>query len=171
MYLALSLNVATDPRVYPSPKLLAKCLSMTWTRFLLSLHVLFQTHTLLLGPLSCSAASIISSGNFTVVSQNKTSVVPTNGTTAASTGPTQSILTTQFVNATSVSSVAALLPTQVSSVQSQNATLTSTLTTTSPSQPTQSIDPTTLEEIHTLQSRRLSSIIGATSSPDQISAW
>lgn len=172
MYLAVSLNVASDSRVYPSPKLLAQCLSMMWTRFILSLHVLFHTHTLLTGPLSCSAASLSSSsGNFTAIPLNNSSVLPTNGTTVLSASPTQSIPIAQSGNTTSVSSVATPISSVNSVVQSQNTTSTPTSTATSPSQPTQSIDPTTLDEIHTLQIRRLSSIIGAAASPNQIPAW
>ncbi|KAH9486902.1 Hyaluronate lyase [Psilocybe cubensis] len=102
---------------------------------------------------------------------NSSSVFPTNGTTVSSGSPTQIIPVTQSGNGTSALSV--LTPTSITSaVQSQNTTLLPTSTATNPSsQPTQSIDPTTLDEIHTLQSRRLSSIIGAAASPNQIPAW
>ncbi|KAF8912697.1 polysaccharide lyase family 8 protein [Gymnopilus junonius] len=55
---------------------------------------------------------------------------------------------------------------------SQNVTSSRTISSTSTTnQPTQSIDSSTLSDILSIQSRRLTSIIGATSSPKNIPAW
>lgn len=112
-----------------------------WSRFLLSLHVLLEIHTLLFSPVA--ATSVVA-----------TSILPTE------------VISTELpANTTSVSSVSA------SSVTSVAITQNATSTTTSSSQPTQTIDPTILEDILTLQSRRVTSIIAATGAPDQITAW
>ncbi|KDR85027.1 hypothetical protein GALMADRAFT_52424 [Galerina marginata CBS 339.88] len=127
-----------------------------WTRFVLSLHVLFQTHALLFSSFASANSTLSGSA---VASSNHSALLPSGTLSVNTTQPT----VTHLANGTSVASsaISSATPTIF-----QNATATAAVI-----QPTQSLDPGTLQEILTLQSRRLSSIIGATSSPNQIPAW
>ncbi|KAF8973958.1 polysaccharide lyase family 8 protein [Flammula alnicola] len=161
MYLSLSFNAFSDSRTLPNPELLARCLSTMWTRFVFSLHALFHINTLLYAPF-CSANNTFH-GN-SIVSSNASTIL-SSGTLSQSSNPTF----TKLANATSISiipsSSASSTASSTSSIISVNATSTTT------TRPTQTIDPVTLQDIKIIASRRLSSIVGALSSPAQIPAW
>ncbi|TFK41122.1 polysaccharide lyase family 8 protein [Crucibulum laeve] len=84
------------------------------------------------------------------------SVTPVNSTSS---------VTTQHSTPSITSSARA------TSAASANTTTTSASATSSIAQPTQTIDPGTLEAIQMIHQRRLSAIIGALSDPDDIAAW
>lgn len=163
MYLAISINAVSNPRVLPQPDLLAKSLSTMWTRLVLYLHVLFQTHALLFSSFSSANSTFSSNVSTSTLSGNFTALLSTTSSTVTDTQSTPSLPASATANSSIIT-----LPTLPSA--SKNAASTSSPTSTS-SQPTQSIDPSTLDAILTMQSRRFTSIIGAISSPKGIPAW
>ncbi|KAF8872147.1 chondroitin AC/alginate lyase [Gymnopilus junonius] len=134
------------------------------TRLVLYLHVLFQTHTLLFSSFSSANSTFPSSVSSSLSSNFEALSSATHNATATQPTPTFP------ASATAANSSIFSLSTLMSA--SQNVTSSRTISSTSTTnQPTQSIDSSTLSDILSIQSRRLTSIIGATSSPKNIPAW
>lgn len=170
MYLSLCYDVSADFRVdTPSHwERLAHWLSAMWARLLVSLHIVLHVQTAI-----CSTASTVNShSTVSVVASSKplsTTVVASHSglpsSPLAASAPTAKALST---NSNAASASQATSAAASSSSASVNATST---TSSSATQPSQTLDPATLQEFETITTRRLSSIIGATASPDDIPAW